>query len=68
MFPNLRAEIARRNLTYKDVSDLTGIPLSTISRKMVGNAEFTIGECKKICHIFLPEQFSVDYLFKAEGE
>ena len=66
MFPNLRAELARRNLTYQDLANLTSIPVSTLSRKMQ-NGEFTIPECRQICKAFLPDQFTLDYLFEVEG-
>ena len=37
MYPNLRAELARKNMSMSQLSEKTGIPLQRLSKKMNGN-------------------------------
>ena len=40
MFPNLNAEMARKNMTIKALSELTGINYETLKNKCSGITEF----------------------------
>lgn len=45
MFPNLRAEMARKRITGKDIAkNCLGVRLSTLSAKMHGKSDFTFRE------------------------
>lgn len=50
MFPNLRAEIARKGLTLTAFAELIGMSLSVLSEKMHGRKEFTYSETIRIKH------------------
>lgn len=65
MFPNLRAELARRNITIPKLAELTGIKTSTLYDKMNGRTAFTLDEAILIRDI-LDLSMSVDDLFRKE--
>lgn len=48
MFPNLRAEIARKNLTLAPIAEALGITVSTLSQKFNGKYPITLSEAKII--------------------
>ena len=48
MFPNLKAEMARRGLTVKGLAVLAGIPYSTLSQKLKGARGLSYDEALKI--------------------
>lgn len=60
-FPNLVAEMARNGETQKDLAALLKTNKSTMSRKLNGKTEWTIGDIDIIC-----EHYKKDYyqLFK----
>lgn len=60
-YPGLAGEMAKRGDTQKTLSKLLGIPLSSVSRRMSGEIEWSISEIDKIC-----EHYKKDYyeLFK----
>lgn len=62
-FPGLVGEMARRGETNEMLANLLGVRRETISKKMSGKTEWTIGEIDKIC-----EHYGKDYyqLFKDE--
>lgn len=51
MFPNLSAELARRYMTIKSLSQETDIKYETLKLKMRGVTEFTRIEMQKIKNI-----------------
>ena len=51
-YPNLAAEMARRGEKQKELATLLGISRGTVSRKMSGKTEFTIGEVEILCEHF----------------
>ena len=69
MFPNLRAEITRHNLTMGQVAEAVGISITHFSLKMNGKYAFTLNEALAIKN-FLKTEMSVEELFleKLEGE
>ena len=66
MYPNLSAELTRRNLTQNDLAKLLNIDLSTVNYKMNGKSDWKLNECKKIISNMFPEQ-SIDYLFNVNN-
>lgn len=70
MYPNVRAEMARKNLTQKDiVNELQKrgftMVVPTFSQKMNKKFEFTFGEAIAIKDI-LGTEMSLEELFKTE--
>lgn len=65
MFPNLSAELARRQMTIKSLSQETGINYETLKLKMRGKTEFLRIEMQKIKAVF--PACSMDYLFTSDG-
>lgn len=58
---NLKAEMARRELTAQDLANLIKMSPSTFYRKFQGYTEFTISEAFAISNV-LGEK--IDYLFE----
>ena len=67
MFKNLKAEMIRQNVTASQISELLGIKLDTVRRKINAQIKISIDECFKIKTLF-KENNSIDYLFKLEKE
>ncbi len=65
MFPNLRAEMARKHITLISLAEKTGINIETLKGRMAGDTEFRRTEMVAIKNIF-PE-FTMDYLFSKEA-
>lgn len=64
MFKNLNAEMARNDITIKELSCRTGIGYESLKNKMSGVTEFKRSEMVSIKREF-PE-CSFDYLFETE--
>jgi len=62
MYPNLRAEIARRKLKMADVAEAIGLSETHFSLKMNGKYGFTLKEAFEIKK-FLGTKMSIDELF-----
>jgi len=67
MYPNLRAEIARRNLTNAIVANEINISESQFSLKMNGKYPFTLKEAISI-RKYLNTTLSIEELFEMEGD
>ena len=63
MYPNLRAEITRHNLTMAQVADAIGLSVTHFSLKMNGKYGFTLDEAFAIKK-FLKTKLSIDVLFQ----
>lgn len=62
MYPNLCVEMARLNITQKEMCEKIGINVSTLSDKINGKKDFKLKECKKARdNIF--SNCTIDYLF-----
>lgn len=48
MYPNIKAELARKDMTVLDLSSATKIPLSTLYGKLRGNYQITVAEAINI--------------------
>lgn len=66
MFPNLKAELARKKMDLKMLSAATGINYETLKNKVRGTTEFKLAEMVSIMKVF--PQFSMDYIFTSDGE
>lgn len=65
MYPNLRAEMSRKGYSVKDLSNLTGIKLGTLQKKMTGQSPMLVSEAFKISEAL--GGISIDYLFIPKG-
>lgn len=66
MFPNLKAEMARKNITQGMLARTLGINLSTMSAKLNSEDRIKLSECQKIKNTYFPEM-ELEILF-ASGE
>ena len=64
-FNNLRAEMARKGLTSKQVAAAIGISQKAFSNRMNGRTMFLMHEVVAIKNIFFPG-FRLEYLFFEE--
>lgn len=62
MFPNLRAEMGRKNVDLTTLAEVLGITLQTVSRKFNGKSEWTYNEAIAIKN-YLDVDMSVEELF-----
>ena len=63
MYKNLLAEMARQNITKKDLSEFLHTRYGTIIDKTNGKYDFKLGEALRIKEKFFPN-LSIEYLFK----
>lgn len=59
MFPNLRAEQARRDMTDEKVAQVLNIPRTTYAEKK-RSGRFNVSQCKALCVLF---NCDFNYLF-----
>lgn len=52
LFPNLRAEMARKGNTIEDIGKVVGISYSTIKARFAGRSDWTLGEVETLCDYF----------------
>lgn len=64
-FLNLKAEMAKRNVTIKAVSELLEIHRNSVANKLEGESNFFIDEAVKIRDAFFPTM-DIEYLFGKE--
>lgn len=64
MFPNLRAEQARADMTNTDVANVLGISRVTYEQKK-RSGKFNVDESRKLCELFKCE---FGYLFARDNE
>ena len=62
MYPNLRAEIARKGMSLCDFAKAVGMAYQTLRAKINGFREFTYPEVVMIRNYLNPE-ISIEYLF-----
>ena len=66
LFPNLRAELARKGMSIPQLADLTGIKTTTLYDKFNGRSAFTLDEAVLIRDA-LGLDMSIDELFRKEA-
>ena len=64
-YENLRAEMARRKLTLKQISDVIHMNRDTLSRKLSGKSPLYLDEAFEVQKAFFPEM-KVEYLFATD--
>lgn len=62
MFENLKAELTRKNMKYKDLAEKADINIVTLRQKINGKSEFNLSEILKVIQVF-HNNFSFEYLF-----
>lgn len=67
MFPNLNAEMARRNMTVNALSIKTGIPYSSLAPKLRGQRSIKVEEAVKIKDA-LETNLAIKTLFSTKAE
>ena len=65
MFPNLRAEMARHNITGFELAKKLGITNGTFSQKYNGKSEFSLGEAMAIKKA-LETDLTIETLFEPD--
>lgn len=66
MFPNIRAEMARKGLTATSMAKNLKINERTLGNKLSGKSEFTWTEVNRIKTMFFPN-CSLEYLFEQDN-
>lgn len=64
MFPNLRAEQARRGLKNSEIAVMLGIKTADAYERRLRNGRFLANECLTLCKMF---NCSFEYLFETEN-
>lgn len=62
-YRNLKAEMARENITIKNLMDVTGKSRAGISNNLNGRGRFSVDDSLAIRNAFFPK-LSIDYLFE----
>lgn len=68
VYPNLEAELTRKSVTRQAVADVLDTTITTASLKLIGKAPIKLEEAFKINNFFFDGAFTIEYLFKKEGE
>lgn len=66
MYKMLNAEMAKKNITLKQLSEFMDVSYETIRLKLKGDYPITLGEAKQIKDI-LKSDMTLELLFSAEG-
>ncbi len=66
-YRNLKAEMARKDITIKDLMAVTGKSRPGISNNLNGRGRFTVEESLAIRRAYFPEM-SIDYLFESDED
>lgn len=64
-YPNLKAEMARKNITQSDIATKTGISLASLNMKLNGKTDFSINLATKIKDI-IGTDMPIEILFREE--
>ena len=66
-YSNLKAEMARHDITIKDLMEATGKSRPGVSNNLNGRGCFSVDESLKIRDKLFPG-LSIDYLFASDGK
>lgn len=69
MYPNLRAELKRANMTSQELALIINRSSSGFSQKLTGRFDFSLKEMRKIRDLLgerTGQKLSLDYLFKED--
>lgn len=64
-YGNLKAEMARKNVTIEAVSELLSVHRNSVHNKINGKSRFTVDEAKLVRETFFPT-LEIDYLFSTD--
>ncbi len=64
---NLKAEMAKRNISIEDIAQLLKIHRNSVANKINGRSRFTVDEALLVRDTFFPN-LSTDYLFHSGDE
>ena len=67
IYPNLRAELARKGWTLQQLADLIQIKVETLKKKLQGYSDLKFSEARKIKDV-LGVDIPLEVLFAKEGE
>lgn len=67
IYPNLRAEIARKGWTLQQLADAIQIKAETLKKKLQGYSDLKLSEARKIKEV-LGVDIPLEILFEKEGE
>ena len=67
MFPNLRAELARKRITYQQIGQLIGKSKDNVYAKMAGKTDFKLNEMLLIKESYFKD-LELEYLFYIDEE
>lgn len=62
---NLKAEMAKKDITIEEISKLLGIHRNSVANKINGDSSFSIDEALKIQTNYFPK-LALNYLFQKE--
>lgn len=62
---NLKAEMAKKDITIEEISKLLGIHRNSVANKINGDSSFSVEEAFKIQEQYFPK-LALNYLFKKE--
>ena len=71
MYPNIKAELARHDLTVKDLAEALEITTQSMYNKLSGKYDFSLSELTAIKRFFemrTGEKFTLEYLFRESGD
>ena len=67
MYPNLRAEMARKKITGQELAKKIGVTNGTFSQKFNGKFDFTLEEAQSIKKA-LGTDMTIEYLFEPDEQ
>lgn len=67
IYPNLRAELARKGWSIKQLADLIKMPATTLNNKLYGKSELNFSEAQRIKDA-LGVNIPLEVLFAKKGE
>ena len=66
-YPNLRAEMARADISIQDIANVIGTARDTVGAKLSRKRSLTLDEAFEIANMFFPDK-DVQYLFETKKD
>ncbi len=67
MLSNLKAEMARANVTIAEIATVTGMSYRTISDRIKGKGQFPVQDAIEVKNVLFPGM-DLEYLFTVSGK
>jgi len=66
VYRNIKAEMARNSITMEDLAAKLGVSVATVSNKITGKREWSLGEAAAVVEIFngMGGEHSIESLFE----